>query len=99
MILRDIKGQSMLVVMVLILASFLLCSAVLVMGTNARKIAAFEANQDKAYYIAEAGVEKVLADAKNGPVWLRNLRIGSEYNFLANNSKERIMERALLSTS
>ena len=85
MILRDIKGQSMLVVMVLILASFLLCSAVLVMGTNARKIAAFEANQDKAYYIAEAGVEKVLADAKNGPVWLRNLRIGSEYNFLANN--------------
>ncbi|MDD4767563.1 MAG: hypothetical protein PHF87_08330 [Desulfotomaculaceae bacterium] len=84
MILRDIKGQSMLVVMVLILATFLLCSAVLVMGTNAGKIAAFEVHQDQAYYIAEAGIEKVLAEAKNGPAWLRNLNTGSEYNFLAN---------------
>ncbi|MDD4334953.1 MAG: hypothetical protein PHY77_05025 [Desulfotomaculaceae bacterium] len=85
MILRDIKGQSMLVVMVIILATFLLCSAVLAMGINTGKIAAFEVNQDKAYYIAEAGVEKVLADAKNGPAWLRNLNTGSGYDFLANN--------------
>ncbi len=74
----------MLVVTAIVLAMFLMCSAVLVMGTNARLIAVFEVNQDKAYYTAEAGIEKVLADAKNGPAWLRNLNIGAEYDFLAN---------------
>jgi hypothetical protein len=70
--------------MIITLAMFFLCSAVLVMGTNVRKIAVFEVNQDKAYYTAEAGIEKVLADAKNGPSWLMNLNVGSEYDFLAN---------------
>lgn len=84
MFLRDAKGQAMLVAMAIVLAMFLMCSAVLVMGRNARLIAVFEVNQDKAYYTAEAGIEKVLADAKNGPAWLRNLNIGAEYDFLAN---------------
>ncbi len=80
--LGDVKGQSALVVMVLTMTIFLLCSAVLALGINTGKIAASEINQEKAYYIAEAGVEKVLAAAKGGPSWLRNLRIGREYNFL-----------------
>lgn len=84
MFLRNAKGQAMLVAMAVILAMFLMCSAVLVMGRNARLIAVFEVNQDKAYYTAEAGIEKVLADAKKGPAWLRNLNIGAEYDFLAN---------------
>lgn len=84
MFLRDAKGQAMLVAMAIVLAMFLMCSAVLVMGRNARLIAVFEVNQDKAYYTAEAGIEKVLAEAKNGPAWLRNLNIGAEYDFLAN---------------
>ncbi len=79
----------MLIVMALVLAMFLLCSAVLAMGTNTAKIAAFEVNQEKAYYIAEAGVEKVLAEAKNGPPWLKNLKVSDRndeiYDFLANN--------------
>lgn len=74
----------MLVVMAMTLAMFLMCSAVLAMGKNARLIAVFEVNQDKAYYIAEAGIEKVLADAKNGPAWLKNLNVGEEYDFLSN---------------
>ncbi len=83
MLIRDMKGQAMLVVMVLTLAMFLMCSAVLAMGTSTRKIAVFEVNQDKAYYTAEAGIEKVLADARNGPAWLRDLSVGAEYDFLA----------------
>ncbi len=82
--LGDVKGQGVLVVMVLVMTIFLLCSAVLALGINTGRIAASEINQEKAYYIAEAGVEKVLAAAKGGPSWLRNLRIGSEYNFLTN---------------
>ncbi|MFX4260994.1 hypothetical protein ACOBQJ_02210 [Pelotomaculum propionicicum] len=84
MLIRDMKGQAMLVVMVLTLAMFLMCSAVLALGTSTRKIAVFEVNQDKAYYTAEAGIEKVLADARYGPVWLRDLSVGMEYDFLAN---------------
>lgn len=72
----------MLAVMAITLAMFLICSAVLVMGTNAAKIAVFEVNQDKAYYTAEAGIEKVLAEAKNSPDWLKNLNVGREYDFL-----------------
>lgn len=83
MLLRDMRGQSVLMVMAMTLAMFLICTAVLVMGTNSRLIAVFEVNQDKAYYIAEAGIEKVLADAKNGPAWLKNLDVGEEYDFLA----------------
>jgi hypothetical protein len=83
--LRDVKGQSMLMVLIITLAIFLTGSAALALGTNAKKTAAFEVNQEKAYYIAEAGVEKVLADAKNGRAWLMDLNTGGSYNYLANN--------------
>jgi hypothetical protein len=85
MYLRSVKGQSILMVMVITLAMFLIGSAALAMGTKAKKIAVFEVEQDKAYYIAEAGVEKVLADAKNGPDWLVDLSIGGSYDYLAGN--------------
>jgi Tfp pilus assembly protein PilX len=81
----SMKGQSTLMVMIITLAMFLIGSAALAMGLNAKKIAAFEMDQDQAYYIAEAGVEKVLADARKGPAWLVNLNVGSSYDYLAGN--------------
>ena len=72
---------------IITLAMFLIGSAALAMGTKAKKIAAFEVDQDQAFYIAEAGVEKVLADARNGPSWLVNLSIGGSYDYLAGNLK------------
>ena len=39
------------------------------MGTIVRKTATLEVNQDKAYYIAEAGVERALARLQGDPKW------------------------------
>ncbi len=39
------------------------------MGTIVRKTATLEVNQDKAYYIAEAGVERALARLQGDPNW------------------------------
>lgn len=85
MLIKDVRGQSMLMVLIITLAIFLTGSAALALGTNAAKIAAFEVNQEKAYYIAEAGIEKVMADARYGRDWLMDLNTGSSYNYLANN--------------
>lgn len=85
MLIQDVRGQSMLMVLIITLAVFLTGSAALALGTNAGKIAAFEVNQEKAYYIAEAGIEKVMADARNGRVWLMDLNTGGSYDYLANN--------------
>jgi hypothetical protein len=85
MLIKDVRGQSMLMVLIITLAIFLTGSAALALGTNAGKIAAFEVNQEKAYYIAEAGIEKVMADARYGRDWLMDLNTGSSYDYLANN--------------
>ena len=85
MLIQDIRGQSMLLVLIITLAIFLTGSAALALGTNAGKIAALEVNQEKAYYIAEAGIEKVMADARYGRDWLMDLDTGSSYDYLTNN--------------
>lgn len=78
-------GQSSIIVLLMVALLFFLGSAALNLSTTARKTAALELNQAKAYYIAEAGVEKVLAESKKGPAWLKNLTDGRDYDFIANN--------------
>lgn len=78
-------GQSSVIVLLMVALLFLLGSTALNLSTTVRKTAALELNQAKAYYIAEAGVEKVLAESKNGPAWLKNLAAGRDYDFIANN--------------
>ncbi len=85
MLIQNARGQSMLMVLIITLAIFLTGSAALALGTNAGKIASFEVNQEKAYYIAEAGIEKVMADARYGREWLMDLNTGGSYDYLANN--------------
>ncbi|TEB09578.1 hypothetical protein [Pelotomaculum propionicicum] len=79
------NGQSSVIVLLTVALLFLFGSAALKLSINTRKTAAYELNQAKAYYIAEAGVEKVLAESKNGPAWLKNLTPGRDYDFLTNN--------------
>ncbi len=71
--LRDRKGQALLVVLLLTTSIFLVGGAAVTMGTTVRKNAAREVHSAKAYYVAEAGVEKVLAKARRDPNWLQAL--------------------------
>ncbi|MGQ9531241.1 MAG: hypothetical protein ACUVTQ_00350, partial [Desulfotomaculales bacterium] len=63
--------QALLVVLLLTTSIVLVGGAAVTMGTTVRKNAAREIHSAKAYYIAEAGVEKVLAKARRDPNWLR----------------------------
>lgn len=85
MIVNNQKGQSIIFVLLITSTILFIGGAALTMGTAVRKTAAIEVNQEKAYYIAEAGIEKVIAESKNGPSWLKDLNVGSSYDFLANN--------------
>lgn len=59
---KNQKGQAALfLVLLMVLIIFLIGQAALSLGATARKNATLETNQKKAYYIAEAGVEKALA--------------------------------------
>lgn len=62
--LRNQKGQALLLVLILTTVIFMIGSAAVVMGTAARKNAIQETWQKKAYYIAEAGIEMALADLR-----------------------------------
>jgi hypothetical protein len=81
---RKQTGQSSVIVLLMVALLFFLGSTALNLSTNTRKTAALEVKQAKAYYIAEAGVEKVLAELKKGPVWMKDLTDGYEYDFIAN---------------
>jgi hypothetical protein len=59
--LRDQRGQALAFVLILTMVIFMIGGAAVAMGTAAWKNATLEVWQKKAYYIAEAGVEKALA--------------------------------------
>lgn len=73
--LRNQKGQALLLVLILTTVIFMIGSAAVAMGTAARKNAIQETWQKKAYYIAEAGIEMALADLR------QRLIITPELNF------------------
>jgi hypothetical protein len=82
--LRGQQGQALLVVLLLTTSIFLVGGAAVGLGTTVRKTAAREIHSAKAYYIAEAGVEKVLAKARRDPNWLQALPgPGNPRDFLA----------------
>ncbi len=62
--LRDQRGQALVLVLILTTVIFMIGSAAVAMGTAVRKNATLETWQKKAYYIAEAGIEMALADLR-----------------------------------
>lgn len=82
--LREEKGEALLAVLLLAALIFIVGGAAVAMGTTVRKTAAYEVRQKKAYYTAEAGVEKVLAKAKSDPDWLKDLPLGEQWDFMRN---------------
>lgn len=63
------RGQALIIVMLLTATIFILGGAALAIGSSARKNATEEIHQKKAYYIAEAGVERALSKLRAAPDW------------------------------
>lgn len=78
------SGQALVLVLLMTTFIFLVGSAALALSLPARRNAALDVFQKQAYYIAEAGVERVLAKIREDPGWVRDeLSLGEEYDFLA----------------
>jgi len=69
------RGYAAVMVLTVVLAMFLLGSAALILTTQHRLMAVRHYRQTQAYYIAEAGVNRVLADRE----WLDTLRIVPDF--------------------
>lgn len=74
------RGQALVIVLLLTTAVFIIGGAGLAFSSTARKNAVQEVHQKKAYYIAEAGVERALAKAKSDPDWVRGLSIKDDFD-------------------
>jgi len=70
--LNNQKGMALIIVFIMTTVIVLIGGAALSLGSTVRKNAVTEVHQSRAYYAAEAGVEKALAEAKNNCVWLKN---------------------------
>jgi hypothetical protein len=66
------RGQALVIVLLLTTAVFIIGGAGLALSSTARKNAVQEVHQKKAYYIAEAGVERALLKLKTDPTWRDN---------------------------
>lgn len=76
------NGQSLILVILISSLILLAGGAALAIGTTVSKTAISESGQKRAYYIAEAGVEKALAIVKDNCQWLDSLKTGTVYNLL-----------------
>lgn len=76
------RGQALVLVILMTAVIFTVGTAALALGSTAHRIAVLEVAQKRAYYIAEAGVEKVLAKAKSDPDWVKGLPLDAESDFL-----------------
>jgi len=93
--LNNQKGQALILVLIMTTLIFLVGGAAITMGTTVRKTAVHEINQNKAYYVAEAGVEKALAEVKHNPVVLSSWEINQNI-FIDLPYAEGILERVTL---
>lgn len=73
------RGQALIIVLLMATTIFIIGGAALSLGSTVRKNAVYEINQTKAYYIAEAGVEMALNEAKRSPNWVKNLSLKNNF--------------------
>lgn len=79
---KDQKGQALIVVLLMTAVIFFIGAATLALAVSVRKNTAGEIAQKKAYYISDAGIEKVLALVAADSGWLEGLINGAEYNLV-----------------
>ncbi len=77
-VISDNKGQGLALVIVLTALIFAVGAASVALATSSRRNAGLEVCQKKAYYIAEAGLEKAVFGARCGESWLEQLDPGGK---------------------
>ena len=65
------KGQALIIVLLMLTVVVMIGGAALALGSTVKKTSVLEVQQSRAYYAAEAGVEKALAEAKHNYAWLK----------------------------
>jgi len=65
------KGQALVIVLLMLTVVVMIGGAALALGSTVKKTSVLEVQQSRAYYAAEAGVEKALAEAKYNYAWLK----------------------------
>lgn len=83
-IIKDESGQALFLVMMVIMVLILTGAATLTRTSSSRLRSFEEKRMVQASYIAEAGVEKALANVKNDPSWLKELPYNTEDNYIDN---------------
>jgi predicted acyltransferase (DUF342 family) len=68
---KNQKGQALLIVLLMLTVVVMLGGAALALGSTVKKTSVLEMQQSRAYYAAEAGVEKALAEAKHNYAWIK----------------------------
>lgn len=87
------SGQALVLVLLMTTFIFMIGGAALALGTTVRRSAALDVFQKKAYYVAEAGVEKVLARARSDQDWARSRPFREEnYEFNQDDPAEKVLE-------
>ncbi|HAA89356.1 MAG: hypothetical protein XD63_0488 [Thermoanaerobacterales bacterium 50_218] len=76
------KGQALIIVLLFTALIFVVGETALAISTAVKRNSTREVYLTKAYYIAEAGVEKVLAKAKSNPGWVEDLGLDVSRDFL-----------------
>jgi len=75
-VVRDQRGQGIALVLILTAFIFVMASGAFSLAVSLRRNTGLEIRQKKAYYIAEAGVEKALSLLRSGELPLANLNPG-----------------------
>lgn len=83
---KDEKGQALILAMMVLLVIFTTGSAVLSVSESHRRAVTYGHDQMQAYYAADAGVEKVLAQVNEHPEWVDGLAAGEEVSFYSDSS-------------
>jgi len=83
---RDEKGQALILAMMVLLVIFTTGSAIVSVSGSHRRAVTYGHDQMQAYYTADAGVEKVLAQVSEDPAWADGLVAGQEVSFYNDSS-------------
>lgn len=79
---KDESGQALVLVMMVMTVMLLMGSSMLTQGGESRKASFEERKIVQACYIAEAGVEKAVAEIKNNPFWLKGMALYSSVTYI-----------------
>jgi len=83
-VIKSQSGQALVLIMIMTSVFLLMGSSMLAQTSQGLKASYEERNIVQAYYIAEAGAEKAVAEIKNNPFWLKGLASNIDVMYIGN---------------